>query len=63
MNDQCSKCRFVATAGENFYCHRNPPVAVRDGDLVHSMWPPVPKDGWCGDYKPVRRLMFKGHVS
>ncbi|MDQ5916538.1 MAG: hypothetical protein QG584_2432 [Pseudomonadota bacterium] len=30
MNDQCSKCRFVTTAGENFYCHRNPPIAVRD---------------------------------
>lgn len=35
MNDQCSKCRFVTTAGENFYCHRNPPIAVRDGKNKH----------------------------
>jgi hypothetical protein len=47
---KCATCAFCESKGEGGVCHRHPPQFVVEEGAVHSAFPAVAFDDWCGEY-------------
>lgn len=65
MSDQtCGLCKYPASDGQSgLLCRRYPPhpvvvkaenVGQQTGVTTTSVFPPVPQNGWCGEWKPAQ---------
>lgn len=68
MKKTCNHCRFaepaLTTDGQKFmWCHRVPPIIVRDNSQISTTMPPVGAQTWCGEWKLAWNRLFRGHVQ
>ncbi len=60
--ENCGNCRFVKSVMGGLFCRRYPPtvqMGFRPDPLlgqpritIESHFPPIQKDGWCGEWLP-----------
>ena len=60
---RCKTCALYQTVhgANNGECRRNPPQL---GGFAHAVnigiWPVVPADGWCGEWRPLFESRYDG---
>ena len=53
--ENCSSCKFGVEKVGYLVCKVGPPAVVVDQKGIQSVWPPVPKDEWCGVWEPKKK--------